>query len=220
MRCLGSNIGQMSVMSIHPLWPEGRGKCLYRPLIGRGRAELRHYLKKHNLEYIDDPANEVGLRGAARQQLARGGDQAELLEGIQRCQAAPSGYHMDVDQADDRLSLSKSWLNGLEERSKLRVMKVAVVVMGEGERLASETQIIRLLSLKGSASLCGARITAKDDGFLIRADRQDKRLKPRRSWPPFFNSLYPQVPTHIWKQWRFEAALGVYGSENEALSLI
>jgi tRNA(Ile)-lysidine synthase len=55
-----------------PIWPEGRGLWLARPLLGARRAELRAYLKAHNTEWIEDPANEnqMHARVRARRTLA------------------------------------------------------------------------------------------------------------------------------------------------------
>jgi tRNA(Ile)-lysidine synthase len=41
-----------------PLWPEGRGIVLARPLLGARRSGLRAYLEKRGASWIEDPANE------------------------------------------------------------------------------------------------------------------------------------------------------------------
>jgi tRNA(Ile)-lysidine synthase len=40
-----------------PLWPEGRGIALARPLLGARREELRAYLRDQRADWIEDPAN-------------------------------------------------------------------------------------------------------------------------------------------------------------------
>jgi tRNA(Ile)-lysidine synthase len=40
-----------------PIWPEGRGVWLARPLFSARRADLRTLLRDRNAEWIDDPAN-------------------------------------------------------------------------------------------------------------------------------------------------------------------
>lgn len=40
-----------------PLWPEGRGIALARPLLGVRREPLRDFLRQRRAEWIDDPAN-------------------------------------------------------------------------------------------------------------------------------------------------------------------
>jgi len=48
----------MEVISNAPLWPALAGLRLWRPLLGFSRQDLRDYLKKHHLNFIDDPSNE------------------------------------------------------------------------------------------------------------------------------------------------------------------
>ena len=40
-----------------PLWPEGRGLFVARPLLGVRRADLRAYLRARGVDWIEDPAN-------------------------------------------------------------------------------------------------------------------------------------------------------------------
>jgi tRNA(Ile)-lysidine synthase len=40
-----------------PVWPEGRGIALARPLLGARREELRAYLRERGAAWIEDPAN-------------------------------------------------------------------------------------------------------------------------------------------------------------------
>ena len=40
-----------------PVWPEGRGVSLLRPLLHARRAELRAYLTGRGVDWIEDPAN-------------------------------------------------------------------------------------------------------------------------------------------------------------------
>ncbi|WP_420434230.1 tRNA lysidine(34) synthetase TilS [Hyphobacterium sp.] len=56
----GSGIEGLSAMSIIdplPLWPEGRGISLVRPLLGARRAALRDALSRCGENWIDDPSN-------------------------------------------------------------------------------------------------------------------------------------------------------------------
>lgn len=47
----------MAAMAPAPLWPEGRGIMLARPLLGVRRTMLRAYLRERGAEWIEDPAN-------------------------------------------------------------------------------------------------------------------------------------------------------------------
>jgi tRNA(Ile)-lysidine synthase len=48
----------MRAVSLSPVWPEGQGILIARPLIGETRAGLREWLKTRELVWIDDPSNE------------------------------------------------------------------------------------------------------------------------------------------------------------------
>lgn len=74
MRAAGSTTPSPREWSPSPVWPEGRGVFLLRPLLQAGRAELRDWLTARGAPWIDDPAN-LDLRYArarARQQDGAG----------------------------------------------------------------------------------------------------------------------------------------------------
>lgn len=53
-------IGPMPI-SVSPVWPEGRGILIMRPLQLLTRKLLRDWLRSNGLEWIDDPSNESDL---------------------------------------------------------------------------------------------------------------------------------------------------------------
>ncbi|MEO1473411.1 MAG: tRNA lysidine(34) synthetase TilS [Pseudomonadota bacterium] len=59
-------------VSVSPVWPEGRGLLLARPLLGISRGTLRNELRAAGHTWIDDPTNENAdhARVRARQSLA------------------------------------------------------------------------------------------------------------------------------------------------------
>jgi tRNA(Ile)-lysidine synthase len=73
-----------------PLWPEGRGIALARPLLTARREELRAYLRDQRASWIEDPANINPMfeRVRVRQRLAKmeaeGFDAARLVRMAQR----------------------------------------------------------------------------------------------------------------------------------------
>lgn len=62
----------MRAMAPVPIWPEGRGLTLARPLLRTRREALRAYLRDQRAEWIEDPsnANVVHARVRARRALA------------------------------------------------------------------------------------------------------------------------------------------------------
>ena len=74
MRGGGVRVGVLREWSPSPVWPEGRGGFLCRPLLTLRRAELRLWLASEGLGWIDDPANDDlrHPRARARRALAQG----------------------------------------------------------------------------------------------------------------------------------------------------
>jgi len=57
----GSSARGLACMSAHaplPLWPQGRGLWLGRPLLRCGREQLRRWLQAQGLAWIEDPSNQ------------------------------------------------------------------------------------------------------------------------------------------------------------------
>ena len=46
-------------VSVSPLWPQGRGLVIGRPLLGTQREELRRWLKTRQVTWVEDPSNEA-----------------------------------------------------------------------------------------------------------------------------------------------------------------
>lgn len=52
-----SGLGAMPPLSPHPVWPDGQGLWIARPLIDQTRAGVRHWLSAQGLDWIEDPSN-------------------------------------------------------------------------------------------------------------------------------------------------------------------
>ena len=84
MRARGSTLGRVREWSPSPVWPQGRGLMLLRPLLNERREVLRGFLRARGQGWIEDPGNidERFGRSRARTALrARAGDEALPLEG-------------------------------------------------------------------------------------------------------------------------------------------
>ena len=57
MRDDGTPVGQLRELLPSPVWPQGRGITLLRPLLAEKREQLRQFLRQCGLGWIDDPAN-------------------------------------------------------------------------------------------------------------------------------------------------------------------
>lgn len=73
MRAEGTPLGRLQEWAPAPVWPEGRGVFLLRPLLACSRAELRAWLRAQGLTWIEDPANEDlrYARARVRAELSR-----------------------------------------------------------------------------------------------------------------------------------------------------
>ncbi|WP_165184888.1 tRNA lysidine(34) synthetase TilS [Caulobacter soli] len=72
MRAEGSTVSDPRAWSPSPVWPEGRGVFVLRPLLAVGRGEIRDWLAARGETWLDDPANEDprSARARARVQLS------------------------------------------------------------------------------------------------------------------------------------------------------
>lgn len=72
MRAAGSATPEPREWAPSPVWPEGRGVFLLRPLLRARRTDLRAWLSGQGRTWIDDPANE-DFRYARARSRARSG---------------------------------------------------------------------------------------------------------------------------------------------------
>ena len=81
MRSRGANLGQLRVWSPSPVWPEGRGLFVLRPLLECDREDLKAALAAGGLGWINDPANldPRYMRSRARQALALDPQEPETI---------------------------------------------------------------------------------------------------------------------------------------------
>ena len=76
MRARGSTLGRVREWSPSPVWPQGRGLMLLRPLLDERREGLRAFLTARGQGWIEDPANADARFGRSR---ARAALRAEAL---------------------------------------------------------------------------------------------------------------------------------------------
>lgn len=71
----------MRALSLSPVWPEGQGVFIARPLLKARRGDLREFLKGAGLAWADDPSNEnlVFERVRMRALLCNGMQQTETI---------------------------------------------------------------------------------------------------------------------------------------------
>lgn len=175
MRSKGSNVTAPAEWSPSPVWPQGRGIFLLRPLLGVSRATLRQDLSTHGISWIDDPANTnpKSLRACARLADKLDAESAET-------------FTLTVDPLNDLLddtwahlgllSLCRKVLADLPEALARKVLATAMVCAGGGDRLPRRDSVAAIMAgLSGgkARTLCGARVLADEKMIHIAREAGD-----------------------------------------------
>lgn len=166
-----------------PVWPEGRGLTLIRPLLHHWRAELQDELRARGVGWVNDPSNEVTKheRVRVRQFLARHPRLQAVLASkvaglLAQRQIADRALGRALDEAvrvhDD--GVIEVCLTGLECGISLQLLQVLLRIAGGHDRPPRREGVIRLLAhlQKPGArhTLAGAWVQATRTGCLIGRD--------------------------------------------------
>ena len=162
MRGSGVPVGALAEWSPSPVWPEGRGLFLCRPLLGLRRADLRRWLADQDLSFVDDPANDDlrHPRVRARRALAEGATAAAPL--APRLQAWAGLWRAEPWGG---VALDREGLARAAPGEALRLLQAAAACASGAERLPrpgrAEGVMARLAAGEDFvATLGGARIEA------------------------------------------------------------
>ncbi len=184
----------MAALAPAPVWPEGRGLRLARPLLGQRRAALRDALRARGADWIEDPANANAAfaRVRARAALANmpGFDPMRLAALAERL--APRAAALDaqalalIGEATnfdaDRVAIARAAWRGSRA---VRERALAVLITAAGahprgpapEQAAELAEKIEGAGFKG-ATLAGAALAARAGG-VIRVGRDPGALVGR-----------------------------------------
>ncbi|WP_454717836.1 tRNA lysidine(34) synthetase TilS [Caulobacter segnis] len=158
MRAEGSSVSDPREWAPSPVWPEGRGVFLLRPLLGLSRDDIRQALADQGETWLDDPAN-TDLRYARARARATG---AEEVSPPETASPRPPNFTVDAagtirlprDVAAAHLAAALLCAAGTDRPPR-------------GERLDRLVQCIRS-GETFAATLSGARIEAGDDVLICR----------------------------------------------------
>lgn len=196
MRAAGGTTPDPRPWSASPVWPEGRGLFLLRPLLAAGRAELRDWLRNAGEAWIEDPANLDPRYARSRARLAGPRTAAAL---------GPDAPLVLADIASERAGIvliPRARLADASTTEVRRLVSLAVVCAGGGERLPASARIERAAEmLLGAesfvATLAGARIEAENGMVRIFREAGEARR----------GGIAPLTPPGVWDG-RFEIASG------------
>lgn len=186
------NLVCMRAMTRMPLWPEGRGLWLARPLLGVRRAALRDYLSARGATWIEDPSNvsvhyeRVLMRQRLAQEEAAGFDAMRLAAIAERM--APLAAQIDdaasaliakaVSFDDARIVIQLGAWGGADT-VRQRAFQALLTAAGAGLYPPDAGRTRRLeVSMRGSArrpfidqTFAGAVIKKRGDTIVISRDR-------------------------------------------------
>ena len=195
MRAEGSTLGRVREWSPSPVWPEGRGLMLLRPMLEVRRQALRDWLAAHGADWIDDPGNEDVrfARSRARTSLLLlgegGGAAAPSDEGL-RCLTTLAPDALTLSRQNDSFAAVRSsplppgeGLLILDRTISTPTLAAAFVCAGGGERMPRGDRLNALIARLATedtftATLCGARIHAMADHLHIHREAGEFTRRP------------------------------------------
>ncbi len=174
----------MAARAPAPIWPEGRGLLLHRPLLAARRADLRTKLRGLGAQWLEDPANANSrfARVRARAKLAQTPAlRAHLLAiaglAARAAKAVDSAVHAALDQAVDIQGglLTFAWQNALAQPLPVqhRLMACLLTAASGREVLCGEVVAARSLQrviLGESHSAAGVRVHCRHGDAVLARD--------------------------------------------------
>ncbi len=179
MREDGGSVPDPREWTPSPVWPQGRGLFVLRPLLGVRRADLRERLGRAGETWLDDPANDDPRhpRVRARRRLAGGGDPLPEASAARTCLD-----DVTIDPAGEIVFGARA--------SRPRFLGQALLCASGSDRPPRREQLDRLLARIEAeepfiATLAGARIEcgggvvriAREAGDIARAGAASQPLR-------------------------------------------
>ncbi|PZN97034.1 MAG: tRNA lysidine(34) synthetase TilS [Alphaproteobacteria bacterium] len=206
MRAEGSTLGRVREWSPSPVWPEGRGLMLLRPMLEVRRPALRHWLAAQGAGWIDDPGNEDVrvARSRARRfllPLGEGGPRSGTDGGrlcpsaqaaVPNCDTAsptagvrPSPFRLADRYAPGGSSPlpSGEGVLSFDRTLSTSTLAAALVSVGGSERMPRGDRLAALATRLTTgdtftATLCGARFQASPDHLQITREAGEFMRRP------------------------------------------
>lgn len=198
-------LGRLREWTPSPVWPEGRGVFLLRPMLGVRREALRNYLRAEGQSWFDDPANDDPryARVRARRSLTAPHSASPFPNVGVPALAGREGSSLakSVEFGAGGASFSRCSLIEAGAKADLAALLVCVSGTTRPPRGPELDRLIGAIAEGRTATLGGCRVSVEGDRVMVR------RAPPRRGAPE-----RPLEPT-AWVAQRFAAACGLYPNE-------
>jgi tRNA(Ile)-lysidine synthase len=207
MRAEGRRMGDPREWSPSPVWPEGRGLFLLRPLLGVRREAIRLALAAAGETWIDDPANNDprSPRARVRPMAAQSEPSGPAVAGELLPRALAGSAIMGEDGA---IVFDRRLLRGASPRAANRVIGAALTCAGgrtgppRGRRLEALTDRLRsdealVATLAGTKVIADVQVTiVRDAGEAKRGGLSPVSLAARETgvWDGRFEVTAGQTP--------------------------
>lgn len=200
-------MGRLREWAPSPVWPEGRGVFLLRPLLHARREALRNYLSGLGESWLDDPANEDVRHPRIRARRALEGAAPHPLTLLN--DGGPTDLAESARVRGDGSMLIPRAALAAAGSTAAPVLAAALVCVSGGRRPPRGKPLRRVLDRisqedRFTVTLSGCRIEAQSGSVVL------ARAPPRRG-----QVAHPPEPAD-WVAARFAAACGLIGSEAEA----
>jgi tRNA(Ile)-lysidine synthase len=175
MAAHGIRVGAPRAWSPSPVWPEGRGQHVLRPLIDLRRSVLRDWLRTGGETWIDDPANADAGQPRIRARLELAGETApHLREADETYPSTP----LSVGPAGE-VSIAPSMLSG---DGANRLLGAAICCVSGRERPPRASAVDRLrqrisAAETARATLGGVRVAASGPAIMLAREVGDSRAR-------------------------------------------
>ena len=204
-------LGRLREWAPSPVWPQGRGIFILRPLLDSRRSDLQALLRDRQETWLDDPAN-ADLRHPrirARRMLEQTAIHAPNAPRIEPVFALARTL---IVRSDGAIFAPRSAFLRAPSGEGASVLAAALLCVSGESRPPRGEPLRRLLSRIRSeeasvATLCGCRIEMRPDQIVM------ARAAPRRGQTPA-----PSEPAG-WIAARLVAACGLIANEAEAGAL-
>jgi tRNA(Ile)-lysidine synthase len=166
-----STLGQFKTWGPSPVWPEGRGLFLLRPVLDQSREALRAFLTDRGLDWIEDPANQDPRFGRARARMALANLKAAAL--AEASDSEPISWPKDLGlwTAYGALVLDRADLRTIGQGFESFLARALLSVSGHdaAPRYAALQRLTTALRGEAAfaATLSGAQVRASHDQVWI-----------------------------------------------------